>query len=339
MAALWFEPEVLVDSLSETVGYKAGLALSVEAMCDHLAGTQYADLLLASEHQMIRVRAENYDELFYKLLYAIGYTEDEYDGDYLGIRLFHKYRGTANEKVYMRTGELFLQCMPPLIEQAKKTDTKVDPIPYLKACADELGPAGLDIAIERLDAIDLGLKLSPTSPLRYTEWRNTQQLDALFDGGGHEPELGQFIDQRFINYLAANPHKMDIVHWRKFEEFTAEYFHRSGYQVQLGPGRNDDGVDVRIWKPNQDKDSECPDCIVQCKRHKDKIAKLVIKGLYADLKFEGATRGLVVTTSELSPGARKTIQVRGYPVDEVNRIQLKRWLTELQVPGTGVMRV
>ena len=340
MAALWFEPEVLVDSLSETVGYKSGLALSMEAMCDHLAGSEYADLLVASEGQLSRIRAEEYDQLFYRLLHAIGYTEEEYDGDYLGIRLFHKYRGTDKERIYLRTGELFLQCWPPLIEQAKETGIKaVDPSPYLQSCADELGRVGLEIAIERLEAINRGLMLSPNSSLRYTEWRSVQQLEVLFQGAAHQPEQGQFIDQRFINYLVANPHKMDVVHWRKFEEFTAEYFHRSGYQVQLGPGRNDDGVDVRIWKASQDKASECPDCIVQCKRQKNKIEKVVIKGLYADLQFESAKRGLVVSTSELTPGARKTIKVRGYPVDEVNSTQLNRWLTELHVPGTGVVRV
>lgn len=339
MAAIWFEPEVLVDSLSETVGYKAGLALSMEAMCDHLAGSEYPDLLATSEVRMIRIRAEEYDQLFYRLLHAIGYTQEEYNGDYLGIYLFHKYRGTDKERIYLRITELFLQCWPPLLEQAKKSGTKaVDPGPYLQACSDELGPIGVEIAIEKLEAISRGLKLSPTSPLRYTEWRSVQPLAALFDGADHEPELGKFVDQRFINYLVANPHKMDAVHWRKFEEFTAEYFHRTGYQVQLGPGKNDDGVDVRIWKASQDRDSECPDCIVQCKRQKDKIEKVVVKGLYADLQFEGAKRGLVVTTSELSPGARRTISVRGYPIDEVNSVQLNRWLTELHVPGTGIVR-
>jgi len=35
MGGLWFDPETLADSLSETAGYKAGLALSLDTMCDH----------------------------------------------------------------------------------------------------------------------------------------------------------------------------------------------------------------------------------------------------------------------------------------------------------------
>ena len=129
------------------------------------------------------------------------------------------------------------------------------------------------------------------------------------------------------------------MYWRKFEQLTAEFFDRTGYKVELGPGRNDDGVDVRIWKESQDKDSECPDCIIQCKRQRDKIEKIVVKGLYADVQFYGARRGLLVTTSELSRGARQTMRLRGYPVEEVNGTQLYRWLKELHVPGSGIVRV
>jgi restriction system protein len=120
---------------------------------------------------------------------------------------------------------------------------------------------------------------------------------------------------------------------------TAEYFDRAGYSVELGPGQNDDGVDVRIWKEEQHQDSESPHCIIQCKRKKQKVEKVFIKGLYADIKFEEAECGLLVTTSELSRGARKTITVRGYPIKEVNHTQLKKWLTELHTPGNGVVRV
>ena len=54
MGGMLFDPEILVDSLSETAGYKAGIALSLDTMCDHLAGTDYADLLRESELHMVR---------------------------------------------------------------------------------------------------------------------------------------------------------------------------------------------------------------------------------------------------------------------------------------------
>ncbi len=53
------------------------------------------------------------------------------------------------------------------------------------------------------------------------------------------------------------------MHWRKFEELTAEYLQREGFNVELGPGINDDGVDVRIWKSTQNVHEEAPHIIVQ----------------------------------------------------------------------------
>ena len=71
MGVMLFSPETLGDSLSETAGYKSGLALSIEAMCDHLSDTGYEDLLVASETQMVRLHSTDYDDLFYKLLHRI----------------------------------------------------------------------------------------------------------------------------------------------------------------------------------------------------------------------------------------------------------------------------
>ncbi len=64
-----------------------------------------------------------------------------------------------------------------------------------------------------------------------------------------------------------------------------------------------------------------------------------MKGLFADVTYEGAELGLVVTTSELSPGARATIAARGYPIREVDRKALAEWLRKLRTPGTGIVRV
>lgn len=339
MGGMWFDPEILADSLSETAGFKAGLALSLEAMCDHLSDTRYADLLKESEMHMVRIRSEEYEELFYKLLHRIGYTSEEFNGDHTGISLVHKYRGTEKEKIHAGVTELLIEYWPRLMEETRKSGGKlIDPSAYLKACALEYGKVGFDIAWERIEIIDRGLHLYPHTGLRYKEWCNVEKLDSLFLGGGHKPENGTFIDQRFINYLITNPEKLGDMHWRKFEELTAEYFNRSGFKVELGPGQNDDGVDVRIWKAEQEQDTEAPHCIIQCKRQKQKVEKVVVKGLYADIQFEEAKCGLLVTTSELSRGAKKTIKVRGYPIEEVDRTQLKKWLTELQNPGTGIVR-
>lgn len=340
MGSIWFDPEVLGDSLSETAGYKSGLALSIEEMCDHLVDTGYSDLLRASETQAVRLRSEDYDELFYKLLYRIGYTKEEYNGDITGIGLFHKYRGTDLEKIHVGVQEIFIEVWPKLIETAVKNGTKaLDPTPFIRTAHKKYGLTGAELALERVQVIDEGMRLSPNSGLRYTEWRSVEALEALFKGGSGDVEVGEFIDQRFVNYLIANHDRLSDMHWRKFEELTAEYFHQQGFSVELGPGSNDDGVDVRVWKSNQDEGVDPPHMIIQCKRQKAKIEKVIVKGLHADMQHLNAEYGLIVTTSELSPGAKETIIARGYSIKEVDGAGLKEWLKALEKPGSGIVRV
>ena len=199
--------------------------------------------------------------------------------------------------------------MAKVNDEAHAKGTKlIDPTPFIRAAFDKYGKLGLQMAKERLDVISRGLNLNPHTPMRYTEWSNTEHLSALFEGSDRAPAYGDFFDQRFIDFLERNPHALGAMHWRKFEEMTAEYFARQGFKVELGPGGNDDGVDVRIWKPEDT--TVGPHGIVQCKRQKDKVEKVVVKGLMSDVLFEKAELGLIVTTSERSVGARKTIATR-----------------------------
>lgn len=338
MGAIIFDPQTLTDTLSETAGYKSGLALSVEEMCDHLSGSEFPDILRASEEHTVRLRSEEYAGLFYKLLHRIGYTAEEYDGDITGARLYHKYKDTALEQ-WTGVTDLFIKLWPKLVEATIAAGSKsLDPRPFIQAAFDKYGRVGLDMAMERLDVLDRGLHLNPHGGLRYVEWKNEVALASLFAGTNQAPQVGRFIDQRYIDYLSVNSDRLSDMHWRKFEELTGEFFHREGYQVELGPGSNDDGVDVRIWRPEQMVE-ESPHLLIQCKRQKAKVEKVVVKGLHADVSHESADYGLIVTTSELSPGARATIEARGYSIQEVDRSGLGKWLQVLRTPGTGIVRV
>lgn len=328
-----FEPGGLADRLSETSGYKAGVTLSIDEICDHLFDTEYQDIIRDSEEMWVRLRSEEYEALFYKLLYRIGYTEEEYDGDYLGINLFHRYSKTAFLNEFLGVDELFDE----MLEQAVPTKS-IDPTLFVRKCHQKYGRIGVKMAWELIESLNKAVTINPHSKGRAVEWNNPLSLNKLFMGTSDIPENGRFIDQRFINYLSKNTSKLPSIHWRKFEELTAEFFDREGYKVELGPGSNDDGVDIRIWKADSIP-TERPLFLVQCKRQKKKIERVVVKGLYSDVQFEGAKYGIVVTTSELSPAAKTTIMARGYPIQEVNRDGVTKWLTKLRVPGTGIIRV
>jgi restriction system protein len=171
--------------------------------------------------------------------------------------------------------------------------------------------------------------------MRRVEWRDVRDLEELFTSERLEGPHGQYFDERFANFLAVKFDEISKIHWRQFEGFAAEFFKREGYQVELGPGRNDDGVDIRL-RPAETPGSLPAVILVQCKRQKDKIDKTVVKALWADVVAEGAESGMIVTTSSFSPGAATVRAARGYPIIEADRARMREFVDALKTPGTGL---
>lgn len=336
MGSIVFGPTVLPDNLTEIAGYKVGLAMSIEEICDHLTGTSYPDVVRDGETSGVRLRSEEYEDLYYNLLHRIGYTRELYQGPSIEqARLFHRFKANAAElDFYMQVSSTMTHFMMIGVHNGDQKQT--DPRVILAEVEKMFGVPGVKIAIEMYEIINRGIRMNAHRGVG-NEWINPLELQGLFKGTDQQPEKGRFIDQRYIDYLSNNHDRMGEMHWRQFEKLTAEFYERAGYKVDLGPGSGDDGVDVRVWKPNAIP-GDSPLCIVQCKRQKDKIEKVVVKGLHADVHFERAEYGVIVTTSELSPGAKTTISARGYDIEAVEREGVKGWLRMLRTPGTGIVR-
>ncbi len=337
MGRISFGARDLPDILTETAGYKAGLALSLEALLDHVSGSEYVDIVRQSEELPITLRAEEFEEIFYLLMHRIGFTETLYNGDTTGAYRYRKYRKLGKSEEYAAVMKIILDEWPKAMDKAiAEGSHSWDPRPMVRRAFAEHGRFGADVAFEQLEVIERARTLNPHTAGRAVEWRKALPLELLFRGNNTEPQIGAFIDQRFVDYLHANPSKLSEMHWREFEKLTAEFYDREGYKVDLGPGSGDDGVDVRVWKEGTPQHT--PLCIIQCKRQKDKIEKVIVKGLAADVRYEKAEYGVLVTTSELAPGARAVITTRGYPIEEVNKENLVGWLAKLRSSGSGIIR-
>lgn len=337
--ALNFAPGNLNDYLANLTGYKVGLALTLEELYDHLNGMEgYADIARQSEQSGIRLRSTEVESIAYRLMHRVGYTEQEYDGDHTGIWRFHKYRKSGQLELYEKVCTIWIEMMPSMMEEAQKSARGLDPIPYIARCAKAFGRTGLDMAMEQINVLNIALRMSIIRTSQSKTWDDQVTLAQLFLGAQHTAKEGAFIDQRFIDYLSVNKDRIPEMHWRRFEELTAEFFQREGFKVDLGPGSNDDGVDVRVWKSGSEPGA-APLCLIQCKRQKAKVEKVVIKGLLADVQWEQAEYGVIVTSSTLSPGAKTTIEARGYPIRAVERDAVSRWFKRLRTPGTGIIRI
>jgi restriction system protein len=317
----------LVTSLNELVGYKAGIALTHEQMCIPLSDED-SNLFKGEVDARLRVRSEHFAELLARLLYSVGNIKspDAMPGFF---SLEDKFK---HDKIlfpiYCRVNNHLLNT----IEEAM--DSPVDFDQFLKWAAHACGPQGAKIAQIIIETLEEDRHKSPLIPFRRFEWKNVEELNNLFNSEQFKTPHGEFFDQRYIDYLSHNFESVDAINWRQFEGLTCEFFHRLGLKVEIGKGRNDDGIDARIWA--KDPSAKTPLLLVQCKRQKDSIEKVVVKALYADILQENAKAGLVVTTHRLSPGARQVCSGRNYPVAEANRDTLRAWVNAMRTPYSGI---
>nr|WP_306660292.1 restriction endonuclease [Rheinheimera maricola] len=289
----------------------------------------------SQNEELVRIRTNYIEDTFQIMLYRLGVTTKEFVGHaptLLDLEFMHSpSKRLLFRKVLKLLGETHFG-------QGKKSIfDEFDEDSYYKSIRVDLGVEALAIARRLVSLTKESEEASPWDWLsaRVTEWHSPIELKQLFESESLDAMYGTFLDQRYINYLASNSDKLSTMHWRKFEALTAEYFERKGYKVQIGEGRNDGGIDVRVWS----KDLEFyqpPVQLIQCKRTKSKIDKVLVKSLWADVVNENAKGGLIVTTSSFSPGAIEVCKVRNYPIREANRKTVIEWLNELRKIGKGV---
>ena len=324
----------IAGHLGELVGYKAGLALNRKELAEHLFDTpDFRDAILVEEDRWVRVRSEEYEAVVNGLLYRVGNIPTP--GPLPPITAVSRH--FANDPTHSKVlEEVLTRCLELLKEEMGNTPkgTSLDPRPIIETAATEFGLPGLNIATELIRAIALQLHTSPWMPRRWFDWDDTVQLRDLFLSESLKTQYGTFFDQRFVDYLARNFRRIDEINWRKFEGLAGEFFEREGFQVEMGPGRGDGGVDIRVWAPADDA-GKPPLILVQCKRQRDKVSQVVLKALWADVSDEGAQSGLIVTTSSLTPSAETVRKVRGYPIGTVERRTLQGWIKQLRSPGSG----
>lgn len=153
---------------------------------------------------------------------------------------------------------------------------------------------------------------------------NINNLQDLFDR-----EIipnSEFLEQNFINYLAVNGHEIENIHWRNIERFCAQYFSSKGFTVELGPGSNDGGIDIRVFEEKKTSTSK-PYILIQCKRYNSdhKVSIKTVKSFYTDVQYENAKSGLIASSSYIATGGKKVSDVRGYNLTFAESDKVKGW--------------
>lgn len=314
----------LLETLTEVAGFKAGVLVTHDELILQLPDS--GSLLIGDPSTLLRIRAEELEWLAHSLLTALGATASAEPAS--PIDLLVKYQGDEHrQEVDRGVGDMMFKLV--MDQFLSRGPGPVDLSALKSKAAEQFGETGAQVADDWLALSTRAVMEYPWNTFRYVDWQDEVELKGLFEDASLATAYGTFFDQRFVNYLHQNFESIDRINWRKFEGLTAEYFKREGAYVELGPGSNDDNVDARVWWPGDNPDRPAA-ILIQCKRQKSKVDRVVLKALYADVIHEDAKSGLIVTTQTLSPGAEQTRTARSYPISTADRGTLRKWVASMR---------
>ena len=330
MGGIHFSGNEMAETLMEIVGFKCGIAISKGELVSIYEARGYPGFAQDLGMRYQRVHSSQFEEMVFELLRHFGRVRADFT-KFPEIEIYHSVkRDEAKLAIYNDVMSLYVDMLPGMIERARASGAiALDPKALVSKVFGKHGMDGIGLLTKIFMGMNESLNASPWSQMRQVEWEDSIDLKDLFESERLNASYGSFFDQRYVDFLHRNFERIDSVHWRKFEQLTAEFLERAGYEVALGPGRGDDGVDVRAWRKDR---REAPHIVVQCKRQKDAVPKVVLKALYADLIHEKANSGLIVTTSHIAPGANDTRTARSYPIDVADRDTLRTWLEQMRTP-------
>jgi restriction system protein len=318
------------DTISEQIALKSGLLLTVSESRTLLRRHSYSDVSIfkgAGEDGM-RVRPEDVEELIRHLRYFIGDLPDPRHPIAARFELWN-----AMEKEGVDSS--------PLIEALNKVtgaNNKVAGIGKVHFTARELADDISTICTIDRSFVDRFASVITETLDRSVQWFQIAEVDTswalplndLFQAENIPADPETYLDQRYLDYLVQNSEDLHRIHWRNFERLTSEFFNRKGFEVELGPGGNDGGVDVRVWNKGT-KLAGPPLLLIQCKRYKktNEVQIESVKAFWTDVHCEGAYRGLIATTSRVAPGGIATSVGRCWPLGFAEHEQVSHWVRQM----------
>ena len=111
------------------------------------------------------------------------------------------------------------------------------------------------------------------------------------------------LNEELYEYFGKNSDQLARLHWREYEKLIAELLQAQGFQVELGPGSADGGVDIRLMQRDPIGDILT---LVQVKKHSRnrRIDLQAVQALHGAKEAERADGSMFVTTSDYQPCAR-----------------------------------
>ncbi|HVW13508.1 MAG TPA: restriction endonuclease [Mucilaginibacter sp.] len=315
MSAVNFSVREFYDQSTEYIGIKSGLLLDRNTL-RRVLQEKFDDSFLEKDNltHFIRLRVEEIEDMFCHVRKRIGNLPSE-SAMANNLRIIHSYFVNKGNPMALAT---ITSTAFRYFDDREDIDVRkiADEIARRERLPKEVALAVAEYGFERFDQSCL---MPENKRLNIAT-----DLSNLFDR--EVIPNSEFLEQKFIDYLAVNGHEIENIHWRNFERFCAQYFKKQGYIVELGPGGNDEGVDIRVFEETKTASSK-PYILIQCKRYKSehKVSIETVKSFYTDVHYEEAKSGLIATSSFIAPGGKKVSEVRGYNLSFAESDKVKGW--------------
>lgn len=117
-------------------------------------------------------------------------------------------------------------------------------------------------------------------------------------------EDSRFVDAKDVLANMAQGENLAAMDWEDFEHLCRQLFEKafagSGAEVKVTQASRDQGVDAVIFDPDVLRGGKI---VVQAKRYTNTVDVSAVRDLYGAVINEGATKGILVTTSHYGPDA------------------------------------
>lgn len=136
-----------------------------------------------------------------------------------------------------------------------------------------------------------------------------------------DKEDARFVDSRDVTTALSEGTNLAAIDWEDFEHLIREIFEQEfaqgGGEVKVTHASRDGGVDAVAFDPDPIRGGKI---VIQAKRYTNTVGVAAVRDLFGTVMNEGATKGILVTTSDYGPDAYKFAQ--GKPITLLNGANL-----------------
>jgi restriction system protein len=115
---------------------------------------------------------------------------------------------------------------------------------------------------------------------------------------------GRFVAAHDVAYQLDDAYNLAAMDWEEFEHLIREVFEKeftvTGGEVKVTRATRDGGVDAVAFDPDPIRGGKI---VIQAKRYTNTVSAAAVRDLYGTVLNEGATKGILVTTSDYGPDA------------------------------------